>query len=122
MSDLRRACLYFYTFLLVNMALACVPATFGDITVFGAEVMSLEASIVTNYSVSVPLSVRFTQLAVDVNNASFCNVTVTYTHQGQHDTVIVEAWLPSDGWNGRLQAVGGGGMVAGWTSTLPWPA
>lgn len=46
--DLRRTYLYFYTFLLFNMALACVPATFGNITVFGADAPSLEASIVTN--------------------------------------------------------------------------
>lgn len=95
------------------MALACVPATFGNITWFGAEVLSLETDFVTNYSITVPSAVRFTQPAVDVNDASFCNITVTYTHPGQDDTVIVEAWLPSYGWNGRLQAVGGGGMVAG---------
>ena len=95
------------------MALACVPATFGNITWFGAEVKSVEAILVTNYSISVPSSVRFTQPAVEVDNASFCNVTVSYTHPGQNDTVIVETWLPSEGWNGRLQAVGGGGMVAG---------
>ncbi|KAG6365963.1 hypothetical protein INS49_000139 [Diaporthe citri] len=95
------------------MALACVPATFGNISWFGAEVMSLEADLVTNYSISVPTDVRYTQPAVEVTNASFCNVTVAYTHPGQDDTVIVEAWLPSGRWNGRLQAVGGGGMLAG---------
>lgn len=98
---------------MVIMALDCVSATFGDVAWFGAEVLSLETSFVTNYSISVPSAVRFTQPAVEVNGASFCNVTVTYTHPGQDDIVIVEAWLPSDGWNGRLQAVGGGGMVAG---------
>lgn len=95
------------------MALTCVPATFGNVTWFGAKVLSLETTLVTNYSASVPSSVRFTQPAVELSNASFCNVTVTYTHTGQDDNIIVETWLPSDGWNGRLQAVGGGGMVAG---------
>lgn len=95
------------------MALACVPATFGNISWFGAKVMSLKTDLVTNYSISVPTDVRYTQPAVEVTNASFCNVTVAYTHPGQDDTVIVEAWLPSSRWNGRLQAVGGGGMLAG---------
>ncbi|KZL83753.1 tannase and feruloyl esterase [Colletotrichum incanum] len=94
-------------------ALACVPSTFSDVSLFGAEILSLDTSYIANYSSSVPSAVRFTQPSVEVRNASFCNVTVTYTHPGQGDTVIVEAWLPADGWNGRLQAVGGGGWVAG---------
>ncbi|GJC87405.1 putative feruloyl esterase ARB_07085 [Colletotrichum liriopes] len=94
-------------------ALACVPSTFGNVSLFGAEVLSLDTNLVTNHSSSVPSAVRFTQPSVEVRNASFCNVTVTYTHPGQGDTVIVEAWLPADEWNGRLQAVGGGGWVAG---------
>lgn len=112
-SDPTHTCLCLHAFFLIIMALDCVSATFGDVAWFGAEVLSLETSFVTNYSISVPSAVRFTQPAVEVNGASFCNVTVTYTHPGQDDIVIVEAWLPSDGWNGRLQAVGGGGMLAG---------
>ncbi|EFQ32873.1 tannase and feruloyl esterase [Colletotrichum graminicola] len=91
----------------------CTPVTFGNLSFFGAEVLSLEANLVSNYSVSVPTTYRFTQPAIEVVNAVFCNVTVTYTHPGQGDNVAVEAWLPPDGWNGRLQAVGGGGWVAG---------
>ncbi|POS71427.1 tannase and feruloyl esterase [Diaporthe helianthi] len=108
-------CMYHgpFFFLFTVMALTCVPATFGDIIWFGAKALSLETNLVTNYSTSVPSSVRFTQPAVQVHNASFCNITITYTHPGQDDNIIVEAWLPAEGWNGRLQAVGGGGMVAG---------
>ncbi|KAK2009001.1 tannase and feruloyl esterase [Colletotrichum eremochloae] len=94
-------------------ALTCVPPTFGNVSLFGAEIVSIDATFVTNYSSSVPSALRFTQPPVEVRNASFCNVTMTYTHPGQGDSVIVEAWLPADGWNERLQAVGGGGWVAG---------
>lgn len=50
----------FPRFLLIIMALACVPATFGDVAWFGAEVLSLKTSFVTNYSISVSSLVWFT--------------------------------------------------------------
>ncbi|KAK1975176.1 tannase and feruloyl esterase [Colletotrichum cereale] len=95
-------------------ALTCVPATFGNVSLFGAEMLSIDTAFVANHSSYVPSAVRFTQPSVEVRNVSFCNVTVTYTHPGQGDSIVVEAWLPpADGWNERLQAVGGGGWVAG---------
>ncbi|KAK1711820.1 Tannase/feruloyl esterase [Colletotrichum lupini] len=94
-------------------AFSCAPATFENISLFGAEILSLQTNLVTNYTITVPSSVRFTQPSVEVQNGSFCNITVTYTHPGQGDIVNFEAWLPAEGWNGRLQAVGGGGWVAG---------
>ncbi|OTB09127.1 hypothetical protein M426DRAFT_70927 [Hypoxylon sp. CI-4A] len=46
-------------------------------------------------------------------NATFCNVNVSYIHQEQNDLVSVETWLPIDYWNGRLQAAGGSGLRPG---------
>lgn len=91
----------------------CVPATFTAPSILGAEFLSLEASLVTNYSDTIPPGWRFSQPSVDIHNVSFCNITVSYTHPGHTDTVNVEAWLPADNWNGRLQAIGGGGWHAG---------
>jgi feruloyl esterase len=73
--------------------------------------LSLEANIVTNYSQDLPLYINHG--SVDTTNLNFCNVSVTYTHPGENDTVNVEVWLPTDKWNGRIQAVGGGGWAAG---------
>jgi len=96
-----------------HLASTCVSASFGSLSLFGAEILSLEASLVTNHSASVSSAVRFTQPSIDVQNATFCNITVSYTHPGQGDNILVEAWLPVDNWNGRFQAVGGGGWIAG---------
>jgi hypothetical protein len=96
-----------------QLAAACIPTTFGNISLFGAEIISLSTTFVTGHSASVPSELRFTQPSIEVQNATFCNITVSYTHPGQDDTVVVESWLPADGWNGRLQAVGGAGWVAG---------
>lgn len=94
--------------------MSCVPATFDSIALFGGQVLSVGTAIVTNYTASVPSSRRFTQPTVEVRDATFCNITVTYTHPGQGDRIVVEAWLPpKEQWNERLQAVGGGGFVAG---------
>lgn len=91
---------------------ACNPATFSP-SVFGTEVQSVQANLVTNYNASVPGAFRYVDPAVELHNASFCNITVSYTHPGQNDNIIVEAWLPTDDWNGRFQAIGGGGWQAG---------
>ncbi|KAI0546545.1 Tannase/feruloyl esterase [Xylaria curta] len=92
---------------------ACVPDTFGSLNLFGVEIISLEATLISNYSASIPAAYRFTAPSVQLTNATFCNVTVAYTHPGQNDNIYVEAWLPTENWNERFQAVGGGGWVAG---------
>ncbi|KAK6076032.1 tannase and feruloyl esterase [Seiridium cupressi] len=81
---------------------ACSPATFLP-SVFGAETISLGATLVTNYSAIVDGLYRFGMPPVELINATFCNVTVTYTHPGQNDNIMVEAWLPTaDNWNERF--------------------
>ncbi|KAK5636426.1 hypothetical protein RRF57_012138 [Xylaria bambusicola] len=92
---------------------ACVPATFDLSGILGLEVLRIDATLVTNYSASVSEIYRYTQPSVELSNATFCNVTVSYTHPGQNDTIHAEAWLPAVNWNSRFQAVGGGGYIAG---------
>lgn len=91
---------------------ACIPSTFEP-SIFGLDVISIEANLVTNYSAVVLEALRFVDEGVELVDASFCNVTVEYTHPGQNDDILVETWLPTEGWNGRLQAVGGGGWASG---------
>lgn len=96
----------------ISLLEACQPSKFLPLSVFSAEIISLEAVPIANYTVSAPSTLRLTQPSIEKDNVSFCNITVTYTHPGQNDSIGVETWLPLD-WNERLQAVGGGGWVAG---------
>ncbi|ETS78053.1 hypothetical protein PFICI_10115 [Pestalotiopsis fici W106-1] len=92
---------------------ACSAASFSYPDLFGAEFLSLETKFVANYSTSIHTGLYTNHGAVTVSNVNFCNITVTYTHPGQNDSVHVQVWLPSDTWNGRLQHIGGAGWQAG---------
>jgi len=100
---------------LTPLTTACVPSTFSSLQVFGTRILNIDTLLVTNFSATVPGAVRFFQPSIQVQNASFCNVTVTYTHPGQNDEVFAQTWLPIRNWNGRLHAVGGAGLAAGAT-------
>ncbi|KAF4446542.1 hypothetical protein F53441_9829 [Fusarium austroafricanum] len=96
------------------IASRCAASTFATPTLFGAEFLSIEANVVPDYSFDVPHGWTYSQPALNVQNVTFCNVTVTYTHPGQNDTLHAEAWLPSeDSYNGRLQSLGGSGWTPG---------
>ncbi|KAK4129730.1 tannase and feruloyl esterase [Parathielavia appendiculata] len=97
------------------LSAACVPPTFHGIGLFGGEVLSVTTNLVTNFTAWGLDIFRFTQPTIPVQNATFCNVTVSYTHPGQNDNTIVETWLPIENpsWNNRFQAAGGGGWATG---------
>jgi feruloyl esterase len=96
-------------------ASACSASTIPYLDLFGAKFLSLEANLVSNYSRIVPYEYYINHGAVDTTNLNFCNVSITYTHPGENDAVNVEVWLPTDKWNGRIQASGGDGWGAGLT-------
>jgi hypothetical protein len=79
--------------------------------VFGAEILSLSTSSVTNYSISlVQADAHF---PINITGLNFCNVSVQYTHPGQNDRINVQVWLPLSQWNGRFMGTGGGGFATG---------
>ncbi|KAH8200964.1 hypothetical protein TruAng_004902 [Truncatella angustata] len=80
---------------------------------FGAEIISLAASPILNFTGVAPEKYYYNHPTVVANQVNFCSITVTYTHPGQNDVVNIETWLPLDTWNGRLQAVGGCGWTLG---------
>jgi len=48
---------------------------------------------------------------------AFCRVAATLTPSADSD-IKIEVWLPAQGWNGKLEAVGNGG----WAGTISYPA
>ncbi|GAW20840.1 hypothetical protein ANO14919_103520 [Xylariales sp. No.14919] len=90
----------------------CAASTFMAPSLFGVNLLTVDAFLVQNFSRYVSDQEYANHPELFVQNATFCNVTISYTHPGQQDVVTVEAWLPLP-WNGRLQAVGGGGWTAG---------
>ncbi|KAE8370392.1 Tannase/feruloyl esterase [Aspergillus caelatus] len=79
----------------------------------GASFHSLQASLVTNLSSYVGEYYYLNHKSVQIDNLSFCNVSLAYMHRDQTDQTNVQVWLPIDTWNGRMMGVGGGGWQAG---------
>ncbi|KAJ4983901.1 feruloyl esterase b precursor [Stagonosporopsis vannaccii] len=94
-------------------ASACNASGIPLPVLFGAEIINLSANSVTNFSRDVSDQLNYNHPSSAVRGVDFCNITVTYTHPGHNDTINVETWLPTKTWNGRLQAIGGGGWVPG---------
>lgn len=97
-----------------SLSQACTPATFNP-SLFGADILAIQATVVRGLGSNITLE------NLDGIHPAFCNVTVSYTHPGQHDYITIEEWLPLDDWNGRFLAVGGGGWSPG-RGTVGLPA
>ncbi|KAI2473349.1 tannase and feruloyl esterase [Annulohypoxylon bovei var. microspora] len=91
----------------------CSPSMIPYPDLPGAQFTSLSALLVSNVTVQIPESAYVNNGALDVQGVSYCHVTTTYTHTGTADNVTVDTFLPTEGWNGRMQGIGGGGWFAG---------
>lgn len=91
---------------------SCTQLTLPEI--HGLEILSIENVETRNYSLTL--------VSPPVIGLSFCNSIITLTHPGANDEVHVEIWMPLDTWNGRFQATGGGGLVAGYFDLALAPA
>lgn len=117
-----------------NLTAQCASWSLPSPTLFGAEILNVTSSVVSNYTAEFMPPTFFNSdppLYGEATNLSFCNVTVTYTHPGQGDTINVNVWLPlsvadnsspssssssslsnttSPEWNGLFLSIGGGGL------------
>lgn len=94
-------------------ASACTSASFHYPEILGADFLSLETTLVSNYSGFISNHGYISHQDVNLENVSFCNVTVSYARLGQNNNIHNQVWLPLDHWNGRMQGIGGGGFSAG---------
>jgi feruloyl esterase len=94
-------------------ATSCVASTFQTPVIAGLKIVSITAAVVGNWSQDVPQGVYGSHDAWNVTGLDFCNVSVISTHPGWGDSINSQIWFPLQGWNGRLQYTGGGGLVSG---------
>ncbi|KAH8811293.1 Tannase/feruloyl esterase [Xylogone sp. PMI_703] len=102
------------SFLILRTMATTLPCTTAAIpfpSLPGAEVLSVTAFQVKNYESNITAPAN-NYYAEDIRDVDFCNVTVTYTHPGEGDTINANFWLPSK-WNGRFMGNGGGGFATG---------
>ncbi|KAJ0130639.1 Uncharacterized protein HZ326_26269 [Fusarium oxysporum f. sp. albedinis] len=69
----------------------------------GAEILSLSASPVLDYTQIATFAFNYNHSTVQATGLNICNVTITLNHPGQGDEVDAESWLPLSTWNGPAQ-------------------
>jgi hypothetical protein len=69
---------------------ACTDALIEAPFLPGAEILSLNASPVLNYTQTASSAFNFNHPTIQATGVDFYNVTITYTHPGQGDEVGVE--------------------------------
>jgi hypothetical protein len=57
----------------------------------GVEIVNLAASLVFNFTHGVSDQFFFNHPSISVKDVDYCNITATYTHPGQNDTINVES-------------------------------
>ncbi|OBT56116.1 hypothetical protein VE04_04156 [Pseudogymnoascus sp. 24MN13] len=95
--------------LFASVAAAIPCASITAPAVPGATVLSVIGTEMLNITIP-PFPIL---LPTGVSGLNVCNVNVNLTHSGVNDNVLVEVWLPLEGWNGRFQGTGGGGWATG---------
>lgn len=63
-----------------NTSFSCAPEALAFPIISGAEILSIEASLVQNYTARVSGQLYYNHGDVNATNLSFCNVTVAHTH------------------------------------------
>lgn len=90
-----------------DMAFKCSTIPKPDLP--QAEIISINTRLIINGTVFG----NGQTLKQDVHGINVCEVNVTLSHEHTSDKVLVQTWLPLQGWNNRFLALGGGAWLAG---------
>ena len=112
-------------FLAAAAIVACAPAGARAATCDSLSSLKLPNTTITAAQTTVPGSftvpstppVNVPNPAVLSKLPAFCRVLATLAPTSDSD-IKIEVWLPSSGWNGKLQSVGNGA----WGGVIPYPA
>jgi hypothetical protein len=89
---------------------AAVPVTAPT----GTKVVKVTAVANAGGTVAFPSAPPLPDYPPITDVPAWCDITVTVTHPGAHDTVAIKVSLPQHkDWNGRFQATGGSAYLAG---------
>lgn len=93
------------------------PAACADLHITapdGARLVSTTAHIEPGGTLTYPAQPGSTTPPPPVTDVpAYCDVDVTLTHGDAGDRELIEIWLPTTGWTGRFEALGGSGYFAG---------
>ncbi|KAJ5770255.1 uncharacterized protein N7511_002306 [Penicillium nucicola] len=99
---------------------ACTSATFEGLTLPDIKILSIDSVVAqTAWPSSSDLVNAFP--STKAGTVDVCQLTITYAHVGQNDTINTWVWLPINSWNGRFVGMGGSGWVTGTASSLAQP-
>ncbi|TID20705.1 feruloyl esterase b precursor [Venturia nashicola] len=91
----------------------CSASLIHYLDIPGSTVRLVEAVPVSKGRQIIPAGLYSNNPSVSSSGVDFCNVTVTYTIANSQRNTSVQVWLPTEEWNQRIQAIGGGGWNAG---------
>lgn len=81
------------------------------------KILSLDAAPRANWTFEYPYLAGM-PTKDPIPNLDFCNITITYTHQGWDDVITTTTFLPTKNWNSRFEAHGGAGFMTGGVGTF----
>jgi hypothetical protein len=99
---------------------ACTNTAFASLKLPNVKLISVD-SVVADASWPAPSDLINAFPSTRNGTTEVCQITVTYTHPGQNDTINTWIWLPVNSWNGRFVGMGGSGWVTGTASSLAQP-